>query len=684
MLASRFAPAVLTLALVAGALPGSAAVPSPSPAAALDFAPSAAKIGTDCSAALAGLSAKIDAIAALPKAQRTFASVALAYNDAAAGTYDALAADLFMGDVGPVKEQRDAAATCSVTISKLVSQQGSRPDLYAALIDAQASNTAATPAQKKLLDDQVIDARRAGAALDAAGRTQYLALSARLSELRRAYGQNVNETRTPLTFTAAQLAGLEPDRLASYEKRGELFVVPATEANYSTVMTDARVEATRRALYATRFNQVARVNDPILEEVVATRAKVAHLLGYPNWAAYVLERRMAKTPAAVNAFLADLDAKLLPQAKAETETLRALKVQDTGDRAARIAAWDVGYYTAMLKRTKYALDPNVVRQYYPVEKTVPAIFAVYAQLLGVTFAKRDDAKTWAPDVQDFAVTDTATGRYLGDIYLDLFPREGKNAHFHSATFWRHRTAPDGTIRPALNAIVGEFPQAAPGKPALLTQAEVETFFHEFGHSIAALVKTTPYGLDFTWDFVEAPSQMLENWVWDPAILKRISSNVATGAPMPDDLIAKMRETRLVDQSALSWTRQIALASADMQYHTSDAAPKPNETWAAVYDRTTPIVFPSDIHFEANFNHIVGGGYSAGYYGYLWSKVYAQDMFARFSREGLLNPSTGAAYRALLAGAGLDDADVQVARFVGHKLDPAPFYTALGIRTTTAR
>jgi Zn-dependent oligopeptidase len=178
--------------------------------------------------------------------------------------------------------------------------------------------------------------------------------------------------------------------------------------------------------------------------------------------------------------------------------------------------------------------------------------------------------------------------------------------------------------------------------------------------------------------------MLENWVWDPAVLKRITADVKTGAPMPDDLIAKLRTTRSAEESALSWTRQIALASADMAYHESDAAAKPNETWAAVYTRTTPVAFPSDIHFEANFNHIVGSGYSAGYYGYLWSKVYAQDMFARFSREGLLNASTGAAYRRILENAGLEDADVQVARFVGHPLDPAPFYATLGVPVTTGR
>jgi thimet oligopeptidase len=673
----------LPVAAPAAALPASSAAILPaSPAAALDLSPSPEKIAADCAAVTAGLKAKIDAIAAVPPAQRTFTTVVLAYSDATNAAYDAVATDLFMGDVGPAKPQRDAAGQCSIALSKTVSEQAARPDLYAALADADRSHTATTPAQKKLLSDALIDAKRAGAALTPEQHAQYLAWTARITELRRSYTQNVNETRTPLRFTAAQLDGLSPDRLAAFTKDGDSYIVPATEANYLVVMVEAKNEATRRELYATRFNQVAAKNDPIFEEVVATRAKVAHLLGYPNWAAYVLERRMAKTPQKVDAFLADLDAKLLPQARREADTLRALKAKETGNPQARLEAWDVAYYTAVLKRTQYALDPNVVRSYYPVDKTVPAIFGVYSQLLGVTFAKRDDAKTWAPNVQAFAVSDTATGRYLGDLYVDLFPREGKNAHFHSATFWRHRTLPDGTIRPALNAIVGEFPQPAPGQPALLTQSEVETFFHEFGHSIAALVKTSPYGLDFTWDFVEAPSQMLENWVWDPAILKRISSNVTTGAPMPDDLIAKMRATRLVDQSALSWTRQIALAEADMTYHEHDAAPNPNQTWADVYSRTTPIAFPPDIHFEANFNHIVGSGYSAGYYGYLWSKVYAQDMFSRFSREGLLNPSTGAAYREILANAGLDDADVQVARFVGHQLDPTPFYATLGITTGT--
>ena len=678
---ARFAVAFLTLTF-AGVPAGAAALPA-SPAAMLDLAPTPEKIASDCAAAIPALTAKLDAIAALPRDRRTFDTVALAVNNAYADATDALAADLFMDDVAPLKPQRDAAAACRVALGNAVSQQSARPDLYAAFADAERSNTAKTRAQKKLLSDDVIDARRAGAALSPAQRTEYLALAARMTALRRAYAQNGNETRTPLRFSAAQLAGLSTDRLAAFVKDGDAYVVPATEANYAVLTAEAKDEATRRAIYAARFNQVAEKNDPILEEVVAIRAKIAHLLGYSTWAAFVLERRMAKTPQRVETFLADLDAKLLPQARREAETLRMLKADETGNPRARLEVWDVAYFTAALKRTKYALDPTVVRSYYPVDKTVPAIFGIYAQLLGVTFAKRDDAKTWAPNVQAFAVSDTATGRYLGDLYVDLLPREGKNAHFHSATFWRHRTAADGTIRPALNAIVGEFPQPAPGQPALLTQSEVETFFHEFGHSIAALVKTSPYGLDFTWDFVEAPSQMLENWVWDPAILKRISSNVVTGAPMPDDLIAKLRATRLVDQSALSWTRQIALATADMTYHTRDSAPAPNQTWADVYSRTTPIAFPADIHFEANFNHIVGSGYSAGYYGYLWSKVYAQDMFARFSRDGLLNPQTGAVYRAILANAGLEDADAQVAHFVGHSLDPKPFYSTLGIGSPTA-
>jgi thimet oligopeptidase len=678
----RTAAVVVVLTSLSALTVRAAALP-PSPAADLDLSPSAEKIAADCRATVATLESRLNAIVTLPKDRHTFESVSLAYQDATGAASDALAADLFMGDVGVSKAQRDAAGSCRTALVKLQAEEGSRPELYAELVDVQRSGTAATPAQKKLLDEQLSSAKRSGAGLNSAQRATYLTLSARLTDLRRAYSQHVNETRTPLRFTATQLAGLSPDRLAAFAKDGDTYVVPATEANYATITTSCSVEATRKAIYAERFNQVAAQNDPIFEEVVATRAKIAHLLGYPNWAAYVLERRMAKSPAKVDDFLADLDAKLLPKARSEADELRALKVKETGDAAARLEVWDVAYYTDMLVRTKYAVDSNAVRAYFPVTKTVPAIFGVYAQLLGVTFAKRDDAKAWAPNVQAFAVTDTATGRYLGDIYLDLFPREGKNAHFHSATFYRHRTAPDGTIRPALNAIVGEFPQPAPGQTALLSHRDVVTFFHEFGHSIAALVKTTPYDLDFTWDFVEAPSQMLENWVWDPAVLKRITAD-ANGAPMPDDLIAKLRATQLVDGSALSWTRQVALAEADMTWHEHDAAPRPNETWAAVYSRTTPIAFPAGIHFEANYNHIVGSSYSAGYYGYLWSKVYAQDMFARFARDGLLNPATGAAYRQILENAGLEDADVQVARFVGHPLDPRPFYATLGVPATTGR
>jgi thimet oligopeptidase len=681
----RFLRTAVAVALLSGSTlaTGEAAALPPSPAAAMDLSPPAERIAADCTAAVASLQTRLSAIAALPRDQRTFTSVSLASQAAFDAASDALAADLFMGDVGVSKAQRDAAASCRTALTKVQAEQGSRPEAYAALTDVERSGTATTAPQKKLLDEQLAAAKRGGASLDPAKRATYLALNARLTDLRRTYSQNINETRTPLRFSAAQLAGLAPDRLNAFAKEGATYIVPATEANYVTITSAVSVEDTRKALYTARFNQMAAQNDPVFEEVVAKRAQVAHLLGYRSWAAYVLERRMAKSPAKVDAFLADLDAKLLPAARGEAEELRALKARETGNAGARLEVWDVNYYTDMLVRAKYAVDSNAVRAYFPVTKTVPAIFDVYAQLLGVTFAKRDDAKTWAPNVQAFAVSDTATGRYLGDIYLDLFPREGKNAHFHSATFWRHRTGPDGTIRPALNAIVGEFAQPAPGQTPLLTHREVVTFFHEFGHSIAALVKTSPYGLDFTWDFVEAPSQMLENWVWDPAVLKRITAD-ATGAPMPDDMIAKLRTTRAAEESALSWTRQIALASADMAYHESDAAPKPNETWAAVYSRTTPLAFPADIHFEANFNHIVGSGYSAGYYGYLWSKVYAQDMFARFSRDGLLNPSTGAAYRRILENAGLEDADVQVARFVGHPLDPAPFYATLGVPVTTGR
>ncbi len=479
--------------------------------------------------------------------------------------------------------------------------------------------------------------------------------------------------RTTVTLTPAEIAGLPADLVATFKRAGTSYIVPVDESTSSRFMSDARDVRARRSYYFAQETLVPK-NVTLLRRAIALRDALAHDLGYNSWAAYVLADRMARTPARVETFLTGLDAKLLPRARADIARLAALKARERNETAT-IEPWDVAYYDNQLRKTAYAVDTNEVKTYFPVAHVERAVFDIYAKLLGVTFAQRSNPATWSPDVTQWAVTDRASGRYVGDFYLDLYPRDGKYSHFASFPLLPVRRNADASIRPPLDAIVGNWPRPAPGKPALLSHDDVETFFHEFGHDMATMLATAPYETlsgGFRQDFVEAPSQMLENWVWDPGILKQLSSNVATGAPLPDALIAKIRAARYVD-NAYYTTRQIMLATIDMTYHTAGPRVDTTAVWRTVARKRTPLGLPPGTHPESSFGHLMGG-YDAGYYGYLWSKVYAQDLFTAFAGDNLENPEVGARYRRdILAPAREREPDAEVRAFLGRAMNPAAFY-----------
>ena len=378
----------------------------------------------------------------------------------------------------------------------------------------------------------------------------------------------------------------------------------------------------------------------------------------------------------VEGFLAQIDGAILPKARQERDEDAALAKAD-GKTA--FDQWDQTYYENQLRKTKYAVDQNEIKQYFPVQHVVDSVLSIYQELLGVKFT-RANVPVWQPQVLAYDVADTASGKPLGRFYLDLFPRPGKYDHFANFPAIARRVLPDGTVRLAEGAIVGNWPQPAPGKPALLQHGDVEVFFHEFGHNMALMLANEPYETltnGFRQDFVEAPSQMLENWAWDPAILKRVSSNVTTGQPLPDALIQKMIAARYVHY-ALQTTQQILYATVDMQYHTQKPPVDTTAVWAATVAQTTPNAYVPGTHPQSEFGHLMGG-YDAGYYGYLWSKVYAQDMFSRFKSQGLTSPAAGAAYRNdILAPARLQEPDAEVRAFLGRPMNPNAFYQELGI------
>jgi len=666
----------------AAAPPPAASSSAPGSAPSLDYTLSAAQIGANCAARLASAKTAAKLILA---GKPTFAGVVLPLEDLNADLNDELVSETLLANVSSDRAVRDASLACQNDVNDFGTALQAEPALYRAVAAAVRRGDAKNLADRKLAELWLTALRRSGAALPEAQRHEFVKLGERLNALQNTFGSNLANAKSTIELSRAQLAGLPADFVAGFARNGESYVVPVGESTSARFFDNASDAGARKAFYVAYNNRAYPANVAVLQEAIEVRDRSAHLLGYPSWAAFVLEDRMAASPQRVDDFLSGLDRKLLPQARRTLATLAALKAKDTGVADAKLDNWDVTYYNNQLLKTTYAVDSDLIRAYFPVEHVEHAVFDIYSKLLGVRFTQRVPGNVWSPDVTEWAVTNAADGRYIGDFYLDLFPRPGKYTHFANFPLLPARRLPNGTMRPPLSAIIGNWPKPAPGKPALLSHDDVETFFHEFGHNMAALLTTAPYETEsagFRWDFIEAPSQMLENWVWDPQILEQLSANVDTGAPLPRELIDKMRAARSADATssfnAYAATRQIMLSQIDIVYHSSGAKVDTTAVWDRIAAADTPLPQPPGVHPQASFGHLMGG-YDAGYYGYLWSRVYAQDMFSAFEAGGLESPQVGARYRKyVLEPAREIEPDQEVRNFLGRPMSPNAFYSALGI------
>ena len=673
----RPAVACAVLLLLAPSVARAAAGPT------VDWNLSPAQISASCDAQLATAAAKVDAVTQF-RGKRTFANTVLPLENASSDANDALVAQQFLFEVSPEKAVRDASLACATKASDVFAQLTAEPALYQAVALAQRSGTAKTLYDRKLTELWLVSLRRSGGALPAANRSEFVRLEQQLTDLQNRFEEHLAQDDTTIDISRAQAAGLPSDVLAGYKHDAGGYVVPVNESTVSFLQL-APDESARKAYYLAYESREAKTNTALLQQAIAVRDRLAHLLGYETWADYQLSDKMAQSPARVTKFLQNLDTAILPKAREELGVLRDLKAEQTHEPEAVMEPWDVSREQYLLEKQRYAVDTQLVRQYFPVQHTIDAVLNVYHVLLGVTFSRIEPVQAWAPGVLAYRVNDTRSGALIGYTYFDLFPRPGKFSHFANFPLLPARKI-DGTMRPPVAAIVGNWPQPAPGRPALLSHGDVVTFFHEFGHDMAALLATAPYetlSAGFRQDFVEAPSQMLENFVWQPSILREISSNWKTGAPLPDELIQKMVRARYVDY-AFDTTRQILYAMVDMAYHSNGPHVDTTAVWKALSQRLTPMPMYPGTHPQASFGHLMGG-YDAGYYGYLWSKVYAADLFTAFQTGGLENPVVGMRYRDdILAPARTLEPDVEVRDFLGRPMNPDAFYAEFGLVGTAGR
>ncbi len=665
--------AMLMVPLAIGAAPAETVPLQPARPTQIDWNLTPEQIASTCSAQIADFDASVKRIMAL-RSPRTFQNTLLPLENAESDLNDRLVAQGFLFNMAVDKRVRDASDRCNISQSNYFAVFGARPDVYRALVEVQRSQTARTVADKKLLEYYLVSARRSGAALSPDKRKTFIALSDQLTALSSKWQEALNNDATTMTITADQAQSLPAGLVNALTHNADgTYTVKVNESTVTPFLQNQR-DATARKAYFVAYNNRAVSNVAVLEAAIDVRYRLARLLGFDSWAAYQLANRMAQTPARVFSFERSLDSQLMPQAKRDLANWAALRAQDTGDSKAPIEPWDVTYYYNQLIKTKYSVDNEQIRQYFPVDVVIDRIMNLYHKILGVTFVKVADPNAWAPDVISYNVFDTRTGRFIGTTYFDLYPRPGKFSHFANWPLVPARRLADGSYRPPVTAILGNWPRPAPDAPALLSHQDVITFFHEFGHNLAALLATAPYetlSAGFRQDFVEAPSQMLENFMWEPAILKEVSSNVTTGAPLPDDLIAKMIAARYVDEAYFT-IGQIKLGMVDMAYHSTGPHVDTTAVWAQVSSEYTPLAMVSGTHPQASFVHLFG--YDAGYYSYLWALVYAQDMFTAFKNGGLENPAVGQRYReTILAPARTYEPDVEVTNFLGRPMSTDAFY-----------
>jgi len=569
-----------------------------------------------------------------------------------------------LGSVHPDKAVRDAAEPCLQKYTALSTELMQNQKIYPRLKDARPVGAH----QRKLKQDLLEDFEENGVALPPEKRARAREIVDKIEELRQAFDRNIREDATRVIVTAAEMEGL-PESYVKAQKRDAdgNYVLDLSYPAYFPFMTNAKSEPARRRYYVAKLNEGGAANLERLFEIFKLRQELAQLHGLPTFAHYALRRKMVRTPETVNKFLAEVKAALVELEKREIEELRAQKAKDTGKPLAevRLERWDVRYYQERVRRERFSIDQEGMRKYFPTDKAIDYALAVSERLYAVKFHEVK-VPAWHEDVRYFDVTDAKTGKFISGFYLDLYPREGKYSH---AAAFPIRGASLLAGRSPLSALVTNFDRTA------LNHDELETLMHEFGHVLHGVLSRTDYnphaGTSVKRDFVEAPSQMFEEWARREQSLALFSEVCPQCPHLTKDEIARLDAARRYGRG-IFYSAQWLYATFDMALST-DPQP-PLAVWKSL-EAATPLGHVEGTSFPSSFNHIASN-YAAGYYGYMWSQVIALDMLSPFKRD-MLDPKVGVRYRDTILAQGAQEEEMSMVRkFLGRDPSSDAFFAEI--------
>ena len=569
--------------------------------------------------------------------------------------------------------------------SRLVLDEG----LWQALTSFAATPEAAalTGHRKRFLEKTIDSFRRSGAELPQDDKARLAAINTELANITNTFSQNTLDATNAfeyVTTDANEVAGLPQSALAMGRSsaaakglEGWRFTLQAP--SFLAIMTYADNRQLRERFYRaynTRCSGGPRDNRECLYRILELRAQKAALLGFKDFADLALADRMAKSGEKASGFVTELRRHIEPHFMHDNADLFEFISQNHKISREELKPWDVPYYVEKMRKALYSFDEEDLRPYFPLPRVLQGLFTVVERVLGITIKLNTELPTWDPLVTAYSAFDTANNKLVGHFYADLFPRENKRGGAWMNNLVTHAEC-DGDSMPHVGLIAGNFTPPHGDTPALLTHDEVTTLFHECGHLLHLLCNTTELRgqsmSDVAWDFIELPSQILENWCWDRTSLDLFAAHYSSGEPIPEDLFSKMLRARNF-RSASHLMRQVGFSTVDLALHRAYDRAKSGDVVGytrSLLAQFTSVELPEDYGMILAFTHLFSSpvGYASGYYSYQWAEVLDADAFSRFQREGLFNPATGMEFREMILSQGdSQDPEILFERFMGRKAD----------------
>ena len=639
---------------------------------------------------IARAQARIDEIVA-DTAERTFENTMLALEAATESLDFALSVVRHLEAVATSPELRAAWNVAEPEASAFYSQIPLNGGLwkqlqrYAETAEAKSLSGPRLRFLTKTLDSF----RRHGAELDQSGKERLAAIDVELSKITTKFGENVLDSTNSFEINItdeSQLDGLPPSAVEAAKQSADSKGMPGWRftlqaPSYIPVVTylkDADIREKMYRAFSTRATEPERDNRPLLRRILELRREKARLLGFPDFADFILHDRMAHSGERAMGFLKQLKEKTEPFYTKENSALEAFAGRT-------LEPWDIGYYAEKQRRALYDFDEEALRPYFPAERVVEGMFDIVQRLYGIQVRRREDVPLWHPDVRYYEVHD-GNGCLLGAFYADWFPRETKRDGAWMDGFITGVETPAG-FEPHLGCICGNLTPPVGDKPALLTHREVETIFHEFGHLLHQVLSRVAVkslaGTAVAWDFVELPSQIMENWCWERQALDLFARHYQTGEPIPDELFQKMIRARTY-RGANVQMRQLGFGFVDLKLHRDfDPALDGDAVEYArnILQEFTPARLREDYAMIAGFTHLFASpvGYGAAYYSYKWAEVLDADAFTRFRDEGIFSSEVGAAFREnILSKGDSEDPAELYKRFMGRDPDPDALLVRSGL------